>query len=332
MLSNALIAKRPAPIGESGLVPIQRSSLPGGVLAHSVEKSRNIGFAESSVQISPVDIAKHISASWNGMSAEIVQVTRRERVEFRFRAKSHLLVLHEQGARCDGETVIDGLPRSRLRDFQHKMTFVPAGHGFSEWHDPRVRMRVIFVYVDPACIPDRSDAAEVLSLAPKIFFEDAALRETAMKLAASIEGGFADDAGYLEALGVVLVHELVRLAHGAEGRHLLARGGLAGWQQRAVTAYIEEHLDQTIPLAKLAELARLSPYYFCRAFRESVGLPPHRYHILRRIERAKGLLANSKSSVTEIGMAVGFSDTSSFTAAFRKTTGQTPTSYRRRFS
>ena len=81
--------------------------------------------------------------------------------------------------------------------------------------------------------------------------------------------------------------------------------------------------------AAFAQLVRLSPYYFCRAFKQSFGLPPHRYHNRRRIELAKTLLAKLTPSVTEIGLAVGFSETSSFTAAFRKATGLTPTGYRR---
>jgi len=59
------------------------------------------------------------------------------------------------------------------------------------------------------------------------------------------------------------------------------------------------------------------------------SLPPHRYHGSRRIEHAKILLANLTSSVTEIGLTVGFSETSSFSAAFRKATGLTPSAYRR---
>jgi AraC family transcriptional regulator len=59
------------------------------------------------------------------------------------------------------------------------------------------------------------------------------------------------------------------------------------------------------------------------------GLPPHRYHTSRRIERAKALLAKPVFSVTDIGLTLGFSETSSFTAAFRKATGLTPTAYHR---
>jgi AraC family transcriptional regulator len=58
-------------------------------------------------------------------------------------------------------------------------------------------------------------------------------------------------------------------------------------------------------------------------------MPPYRYLTSRRIDRAKVLLAERKLSVTEIGLDVGFSETSSFTSAFRKLTGETPTEYRR---
>jgi AraC family transcriptional regulator len=108
-----------------------------------------------------------------------------------------------------------------------------------------------------------------------------------------------------------------------------AKGGLAAWQQRVVTAYIEDHLAEPISLATLARLAGLSSYYFCRAFRQSLGLPPHRYHNHRRMERAKLLLAKPAPSVTDIGLTIGYSETSSFTAAFHKTTGFTPTAFRR---
>jgi AraC family transcriptional regulator len=126
-----------------------------------------------------------------------------------------------------------------------------------------------------------------------------------------------------------LAHELVRLNAGSAQTQTLVRGGLAAWQQRVVTDYVEEHLADSISLATLAQLARLSTYHFCRAFKQSFGVPPHRYHTGQRIERAKALLAKPSPSVTDIGLTVGFSQTSSFTAAFRRATGLTPTAYHR---
>ena len=108
-----------------------------------------------------------------------------------------------------------------------------------------------------------------------------------------------------------------------------AKGGLAAWQQRAAMAYIEEHLAERILLATLARLVGLSPCHFCRAFRQSLGQPPHRYHSRRRIERAKALLADPAPSVTNVGLTVGYRDTSSFSAVFHRTTGVSPRAYRR---
>jgi AraC family transcriptional regulator len=162
-----------------------------------------------------------------------------------------------------------------------------------------------------------------------LFFEDNSLRETALKLARLIEGAASPSRPYFEALGVVLAHELARLNTGVRRKEAPVRGGLAGWQQRIVSTYIDEHLAEQVPLARLTQLVGLSPYYFCRAFKQSFGLPPRRYHSSRRMEEAKILLAKPELSVTEVGLAVGFSGTSPFTPAFHKATGLTPSAYHR---
>jgi len=285
------------------------------------------------VEVHPADIVKRHVVTWDGMAAEIVHATRRERMEFRFRGTRHLLVLCEQGVRSDGDTFVEGLPRSTLRDVTRKLTFVPAGRTYQEWHEPRVLTRIVYFYFDPASLPVPVEAAVASApLAPRLLFEDATLSDTALKLRRLIETTGADNSPYFEALGTVLAHELVRLNSGTQRSEAPAKGGLAAWQQRVVTAYIEDHLAEPISLATLAQLAGLSSYYFCRAFRQSLGLPPHRYHNHRRMERAKLLLAKPAPSVTDIGLTVGYGETSSFTAAFHKTTGLTPTAFRRTVS
>lgn len=270
-----------------------------------------------------VDAVKGRTRAWDGVVAEIVQTTKQARLEFHYRGPRHLLVAYERGARSDGDTFVEGLPRSKLRDVTRKLTFVPAGRAYHEWHEPCAPVRVICFYVDPTRVPAPAP------LVPRLFFEDATLADTALKLGRLIEDTHFDDDQYLEALGTVLAHELVRLAADAPRSEALAKGGLAAWQRRTVTAYIEEHLAEPISLGTLARLVRLSPYYFCRAFKQSLGLPPHRYHSNRRIEHAKLLLAQPIPSVTDIGRIVGYGETSSFTAAFHKATGTTPTAYRR---
>jgi AraC family transcriptional regulator len=293
-------------------------------------RDRSLVHPTNAVEVYPPDIVKRSTMAWDGMAAEIVQATRSEKIEFRYRAPLHLLAVYDQGIRNDGETFVDGLPRSKLRDVRRKLTLVPAGHVYHEWQEPRILTRIVYFYFDPAKMPTYPDSNVVPApLVARLFFDNATLSDTAFKLKSLIENAGSNSDRYLEALGIVLAHELVRLNAGTSRIEVPVRGGLATWQRRTVTTYIEEHLAEQISLATLARLVCLSPYHFCRAFRQSFGTPPHRYHGSRRIERAKTLLVESASSVTEIGLAVGFRETSSFTAAFRKATGQTPTAYRR---
>jgi AraC family transcriptional regulator len=252
------------------------------------------------------------------------------RVDFRFRSHLHLLAAYQQGVRRDGASYVEGLARSTLRDVARKLTFAPERHEYHEWHDPRVPAGVTYFYFDPAELQnDREENLVDMPLAPRLFFEDATIWSTVAKLRQAIDAPDGANRLYAEALGVVLIHELARLNRGTPRTEAAVKGGLAGWQQRIVTAYVEEHLSEQIPLVTLARLARLSTFHFCRAFKQSFGVPPHRYHTNRRIEKAKVMLAGRKHSVTEVGLTIGFSETSSFTAVFRKITGQTPSRYHR---
>jgi AraC family transcriptional regulator len=282
------------------------------------------------VEISPAHaVSRHMTVPGE-MTAEVVHATGHARFETRFQAPVHLLVVYEDGSRRDGESFVEGQSRSTLRNFARKLSFVPAGHEYREWHEPKTLARLMFVYFNPAALQTApASADENVAFPARLFFDDATLLETALKLKRSLESPRSDNRSYVEALGVVLAHELVRFNQEAPRSQAPIRGGLAAWQQRTVTAYIDAHLGEPIPLATLARLARLSPSYFCRAFSQSFGVPPHRYHNDRRIERAKALLAVRSHSVTDIAMIVGYSETSSFTAAFRKAVGLTPSAYQR---
>jgi AraC family transcriptional regulator len=125
------------------------------------------------------------------------------------------------------------------------------------------------------------------------------------------------------------MHELIRLERTPRAGARPLRGGLPVWQQKRVAEYIEEHLAEEISLAALAELVDLSLYHFARVFKHSFGVPPHHYHMVRRMDRAKSLLQRPALSVTQIGVEIGFRETGSFTKAFRRFTGLAPTEYRR---
>jgi AraC family transcriptional regulator len=286
--------------------------------------------ARSLVDFSPPGIVRRHAATWPGLRVETVQVTRRMPFEYGFRAPCHLLIAAELAERDDGETIVEGLPRSTLRDFTHKLTFVPAGHDFRGSQRPRALTRTTYFYIDPrGPLADPALRFNEIEFKPRLFFFDRDLWETALKLKSLVENPGSMQRQYAEALGIVLTHELVRINGETARRGPISRGGLTPWQQKQVAAYIEERVADNIPLATLAELAKLSPFHFCRSFKRSFGMPPHRYHANRRIERAKRLLADRELSVTAIALKVGFSETSTFTAAFHRLTGQTPSHFRR---
>jgi AraC family transcriptional regulator len=297
------------------------------VPARSRSEKRDIAAKHAFVDIASPESVHRRRIAGHGVTAELIQPTSNKRTEYRFRSSSvHLLVAFEEAQREAGESTIEGLPSSTQRNLSHKLIFVPAGRSYSEWHAARNPIRILFIYLESN---ELGLEPETEPLTPRLLFEDNALRDSALRFKGALVSNDAGDRAYLDALGVILLHELKRLNHRGTEPVPHVKGGLALYHQRIVTAFIEEHLSQPIPLATLAQLTQLSPYHFCRVFKQSFGAPPHRYHATRRIERAKALLAKHALSVTEIGLELGFCETSSFCSAFRKATGQSPTTYRR---
>lgn len=107
------------------------------------------------------------------------------------------------------------------------------------------------------------------------------------------------------------------------------RGGLAPWQIRKLTTYIDTNLDRSITTRCLAEVARLSAFHFCRAFRDSFGHSPHGYVIRRRMERAQGLMLTTNASLGQIAADCGLADQAHFNKLFRKFAGESPGAWRR---
>ena len=283
----------------------------------------------AAVEISPSGAVERQAVTGRGIRAELIQSMSRNRIEFRYRGPSHLVLAYQQGARCGGETFVDGTSRSTPRDFTRKLTLLPAGHDYFEWHQLQTTARVLCVYFDPSELDVRSALIGASSpLKPLLFFEDVSLWSTVDKLTGLLASTGRESVPYFEALGAVLMHEVLRL-NGRNGDGAPARGGLAAWQRRLVASHIEDHLSEQISLTALSRLVRLSPYHFSRAFKQSFGMPPHRYHTYQRIERAKVLLGGYALSVTDIGLSLGFNEASSFTTTFRKMTGLTPSRYHR---
>lgn len=108
-----------------------------------------------------------------------------------------------------------------------------------------------------------------------------------------------------------------------------SRGGLAPWQIRKVTRYVDANLDQTIRNEDLATVARLNTSHFGRAFRNSFGEPPHEYVIRRRVERAQGLMLSTRAPLSAIALDCGLADQAHLSRLFRRIVGESPRAWRR---
>lgn len=125
------------------------------------------------------------------------------------------------------------------------------------------------------------------------------------------------------------VEQVRALAGGGDLPGQAARGGLAPWQVRRVSARIEADLGQPLRLSDVAGEARLSPSYFSRAFRISFGAPFSDYLIARRLEQAQMLLLTTDQAISAVALACGLADQSHLTRLFTQRIGAPPSVWRR---
>jgi transcriptional regulator GlxA family with amidase domain len=88
------------------------------------------------------------------------------------------------------------------------------------------------------------------------------------------------------------------------------------------------HEEWSIP--RLASVSGVSEAHFARSFKDAFGVPPHRYLLTRRIERAKALLRDTDLSITDIAFETGWSSLGTFGRQFRDITGESPGELRER--
>ena len=133
-----------------------------------------------------------------------------------------------------------------------------------------------------------------------------------------------------ESLANVMAEHLLRHVASPQPPARSARNELPRAKLRAVLEYVEEHLDASPTLEQMAAVARLSPTYFASQFKRTTGLPPYRYVIQRRVERAKELMQTSRDvSLAEVALHAGFSDQSQLSHHFKRCIGVTPGEFRR---
>jgi transcriptional regulator GlxA family with amidase domain len=88
--------------------------------------------------------------------------------------------------------------------------------------------------------------------------------------------------------------------------------------------------EENWPVERLAKVSGVSKAHFARSFKEAFGVPPHRYLLTRRIERAKALLRDTDAPIIEVALQVGWNSLGTFGRVFRDVTGESPSELRAR--
>ena len=168
----------------------------------------------------------------------------------------------------------------------------------------RARLRDISAFIDPAL----SALMECV-------------REELMRKQAS--------ALFLQGIAQAIAIHLARNYAETDGDSPSGSPSLPGYKLRQITDWMAEYVAEEFNLDRLAAQSGLSKFYFNRLFKSAVGVSPSRYHITLRMDEAKRMLRESRKSVVDVALDIGYANPSHFAQLFRRETGLSPSDYRR---
>ena len=134
---------------------------------------------------------------------------------------------------------------------------------------------------------------------------------------------------FVECAGSLLAEHILR-NYADTTRAIRFGDRFAAGDIRRITAFVDEHLENGITVAKMAQSMRIGLHHFAQNLRRSTGRSPYQFVQMRRIQLAKRLLLQNAVDLAEISARLGFASQSHFTEVFRGATGLTPNAYRRR--
>ncbi|GAB4532017.1 MAG: hypothetical protein Tsb0014_16020 [Pleurocapsa sp.] len=133
---------------------------------------------------------------------------------------------------------------------------------------------------------------------------------------------------YIESLANLLAVHLLKNYFDYDLKVYVHKQKLPHQKLKLILDYIEANIDQKINLSDLAQLIGVGKFYFCRLFKDSMGISPYQYILKQRVLRAKKLLKNSDLPICDISLECGFSNQSHLTKHFNSVVGKSPMKYR----
>ncbi|MBE7383468.1 MAG: helix-turn-helix transcriptional regulator [Leptolyngbya sp. SIO1E4] len=268
-------------------------------------------------------------ASLNGIHLEYYQHTANEVPEHA--PKQHLILINTQVSDLAQyeQTLDDRWQWDPLREGH--VVVVPAEvRNRACWHTEH---GYILLSLDPTIFMLRAVEwinSDKFDLIPHFASPDPLLHELGLALKKETESGNLNGQFYFDSLTAALMAHLLSHYTAQKGQLYQNAGSLSRQKIRQVIDYIHDHLSQDLSLAELAKIVHVSPNYFATLFKETTGVPPHRYIIQCKIDRAKKLLRDREKSLSEIAHDLGFSHQSHLTYHFKRLVGVTPKTFQRK--
>lgn len=188
--------------------------------------------------------------------------------------------------------------------------------------DPTVFAQTIYEVVDP----------NQIELLPQFATADPFIYQIGVALKSALFKHSDRSRLYAETLvNTLILHLLEHYTTSRPNLRECVAGQLPQYKLQQVIDYIDAYLDRDLSLQELSNLVQMSPHYFSTLFKQSTGTTPHQYVIRCRIERAKYLMAQTKLSLAEIAIQVGFVDQSHLHRHFKRLIGVTPKTFLQEF-
>lgn len=163
-------------------------------------------------------------------------------------------------------------------------------------------------------------------------FHDPLLRSLATELYNELHNRNLFGPLFAESVSNTIILHLLRNYSNVRKTYQIKEGKLTPAQRQIVEEYIQEHLDQKITLADLANCIHVSVPHFEKMFRATLHCSPYQYVLERKIEKAKLLLSDPQLSLYEVARQCGFANQSHFTKHFTKFVGVSPARFVRGMS
>ena len=202
-----------------------------------------------------------------------------------------------------------------------------------EWHNIRwgERISVLSVRIPDSALMEAARerlTERSLEIVPKHVVTDDRLTHLLLALDAERAGGYSSGKLFVDCIESALANILLTSFNTFAPRSISGKGGMAPHVLRRVIDFMHANMDKQIGLKDLADCAGLSLSHFSFQFRASTNQSPHQYMLRLRIERSKELLTDSRLSVLDVGLEVGFRNQQHFATVFRNSVGVPPSVYR----